>query len=148
MIVNIFDQQSALKVSHPRLEEAVKTVLAEEGWVCDEVTIHLVKTSKISKLHQKFFNDPSSTDCISFPMDDQGEPYSILGEVFICPETAIQYAEEHHKDPYEEVTLYLVHGLLHLMGYDDLNPEDRKEMRKGEARHMKNLKKHHLLLSP
>ena len=75
-------------------------------------------------------------------MDNQNDqtPYSILGEVFICPAIAVEYAEKHQKNPLEETTLYLVHELLHLIGYDDLNPEDRKEMRKAEARHMRKLK--------
>lgn len=150
MIVNIFDQQSALPLSHRPIEQAVQAVLAFEERVCDEVAIHFVDTLSISRLHHHYFNDPSPTDCISFPIDEGKElsPYSVLGEVFICPEVAIKYAQKHEKDPYEETTLYLVHGLLHLLGYDDLNSEERKVMKQAERDHMRNLKKLHLLLTP
>jgi probable rRNA maturation factor len=149
VIVNIFDQQSALPLSHRLIKQAVKAVLTLEERVCDEVAIHFVDIPSISQLHQQYFHDPSPTDCISFPMDEGQDPspYSVLGEVFICPEVAINYTKKRELDPYEETTLYLVHGLLHLMGYDDLEPEDRKVMKQAEKEHLRNLKKLHLLLS-
>ena len=63
------------------------------------------------------------------------------------PATAVEYAQKYRKDPFDETTLYIVHGLLHLLGYDDLNEEDRKKMRKAEARHMRQLKKLRLHLT-
>ena len=75
-------------------------------------------------------------------MDHDGtEGYTILGDVFVCPETAVDYANTHDLAPYHELSLYIVHGLLHLMGYDDILEEDRNEMRKAEEKHMKHLKK-------
>ena len=149
MIVNVNDQQSVLKISIDQVKDIVCQVLAEEKQSCDEVTIYLVETALISQLHQEFFNDPSPTDCITFPMDHQDEmmPYRILGEVFVCPATAIEYAVKHQKDAWEETTLYIVHGLLHLLGYDDLDAEDRKQMKQAEVRHMRKLKKLHLQLT-
>jgi probable rRNA maturation factor len=144
VIVNVTDQQSALKISFAQVQHVVCHVLAEENQSCDEVNIHFVDTPTISQLHQEFFNDPSPTDCITFPVDNQDDLnllYRILGEVFVCPATAVEYAAKHHKDPFEETTLYIVHGLLHLLGYDDLNREDRKQMKQAEARHMRKLKK-------
>ncbi|WP_068466452.1 rRNA maturation RNase YbeY [Candidatus Protochlamydia phocaeensis] len=142
MIINVFDQQESLKISLDQLKPLVEQVLREEERQCDEVSLYFVDTPTICDLHLQFFNDGSSTDCISFPMDDEDEdaPYCILGEVFVCPETALNYARSHHLDPYEETTLYIVHGLLHLMGYDDIEEEDLVHMRQAEERHMKQLK--------
>ena len=78
--------------------------------------------------------------------DDDDSPYSVLGEVFVCPATAIAYASENKLDPYEETTLYIVHGLLHLMGYDDIDDRDAVLMRQAERRHMQKLKDLTLLL--
>lgn len=150
MIVNISDQQSALKISAAQVRKIAEQVIVQEGQTCDEVNIYFVDSPTISSLHKEFFDDPSPTDCISFPIDGEENeliPYRILGEVFVCPATAIKYAEKHQKDPYEETTLYIVHGLLHLMGYDDLNDEDRKIMRKTQTAHMKKLKKLRLQLT-
>ena len=69
-----------------------------------------------------------------------------MGEVFICPEIALEYAEAHRLDPYEEATRYLVHGILHLLGYDDREGPDRRRMKKEEARCLKLLKLNKLLL--
>ena len=59
-------------------------VIAGEGQECDEVNIYFVDTQAISQLHKDFFNDPSPTDCIYFPIDDTIGliPYRLLGEVF------------------------------------------------------------------
>lgn len=119
----------------------MEAVLAAEGQRCDEVTINFVDTPTICELHKQFFDDPSVTDCISFPIDDMEETgYRVLGEVFVCPKTALDYAKAHKGDPYGELTLYIVHGLLHLMGYDDIAPPDIEEMRAAELRHLNNLR--------
>lgn len=150
MIVNVRNKQKSLKISPDQVIKVVEWVLEEDGEICDEVSVYFVNTSTIAALHQEFFNDPSPTDCISFPIDDHESlmPYRILGEIFICPATALDYAKQHQKDPYEETTLYIVHGLLHLMGYDDREVADRKWMKQAERRHMRNLKKLHLQLTP
>lgn len=149
MIVNVFDQQSDLKIVLDEVRQIVLQVLADEGQECDEVNIYFVDTQVISQLHKDFFNDPSPTDCITFPIDDTIGliPYRLLGEVFVCPATALAYAGKYRKDPLEETTLYIVHGLLHLIGYDDIDNDDRKEMKKAEARHMRQLKKLHLQMT-
>ena len=142
MIVNVFNQQLALKISKDQVERLVEKVLHEEGQSCDEVNIYFVDTSTICQLHEQFFQDPSPTDCISFPMDEQKDEtyYRILGEVFVCPDTALEYSRKHKTNPYEETSLYIIHGLLHLMGYDDNKEKDRNHMRQAEVRHMQILK--------
>jgi probable rRNA maturation factor len=151
VLVNVIDQQSALNISIDQVQQVVHHVLHEEGQTCDEVSIYFVDTATICRLHEQFFQDPSTTDCISFPMDEEEDdefPYRILGEVFVCPDTAIAYAKQHLGDFYEETTLYIVHGLLHLMGYDDVHENDCQLMRQAEARHMRELKKFNLQLNP
>lgn len=146
--VHIFDQQEDLKISHATVRAAVQEILFLEEKSCDEVSIHFVDTPTICELHYRFFNDPTTTDCISLPIDFAKEKdYCILGEVFICPTTAIDYAKEHHNDPFNEMTLYLVHGILHLLGYEDHGAAEQ-EMRSAEDRHMQNLKKHDLFIRP
>ena len=145
--VNIFDEQPSLSFSQSKVKELVCEVITFEREFCDEVNIYFVNKDKISELHGTYFNDDSPTDCISFPMDEKMEGGTrILGEVFVCPEIAVEYAKAHGVDPYTETSLYIVHGLLHLMGYDDIKEQDRGTMREAEARHMENLEKHNLLL--
>lgn len=146
--IEVYNKQKNLPIPSLAVKKIVRAVIALEKNVCDEVSLHFVTEKKICELHSEYFNDASITDCISFPMDDINVNigYRILGEVFVCPKTAVHYAQKHKSDPFAECTLYLVHGLLHLMGYDDLQPKDRAAMRRAEKRHLLNLKKLDLML--
>lgn len=148
MKIKVFCKSKLHPIHTPSVKKAVKAVLELEEVECDEVSIHFVGIKKISSLHEEFFQDPTPTDCISFPLDGPKTSldYCVLGEVFICPEVAIEYSKKHSIDPKEELTLYLVHGLLHLIGYDDIDPKDRKIMRKKEKRCMHFLKRGNLLI--
>lgn len=141
MHVAVYNTQRRFPIDAKAVSVLVKQVIAAEGRSYDEAAIHFVGTKKICSLHEIYFDDPSVTDCISFPIDNQaGDPYSILGEVFVCPETACSYIKNHGGILYEEITLYVVHGLLHLLGYDDIDEADCQIMREREHFHMKNLK--------
>lgn len=148
MEINIIDEQNDLKITPQSVCSVVENVLALENTSCDEVSVYFVDKTKISQLHEQFFNDPSPTDCISFPIDDDEDDdgYHILGDVFVCPHTAIKYAAEHDLDPHTEATLYVVHGLLHLLKYDDIDENDYIKMKCAEQRHMDNLKERGICL--
>jgi probable rRNA maturation factor len=63
-----------------------------------------------------------------------GVVVSFLGDIFVCPATAISYVSSHGSgEVYKETTLYVIHGLLHLLGYDDIEDKDIVEMREAEA---------------
>lgn len=121
----------------------MKAILEQERSVHSEVGVYLVPVLEISELHDKFFNDPTPTDCISFPVDEE-----YLGEVFVCPQVAIDYAKKRKLNPYEELSLYVIHGLLHCFGYDDIEPADRRVMRKKEKSCMAIIKEQDLILTP
>lgn len=148
MDVLIDNQQSDLWLSDAEIVTLSREVVSFEGHSFDEVSLQFVTHERICELHDYFFDDPTPTDCISLPMDSADEPgYKVLGEIFVCPKTAISYAEENGVNAYDEVTLYIVHGLLHLMGYqDDLEHVD--EMRAAEKRHLENLSLKKLILTP
>lgn len=110
---------------------------------CSEVSIYFVTKEAIGQIHRQFFQDPSPTDCISFPLSGDH-----LGEILVCPAMAIQYAKKRKLDPYKEASLYIVHGLLHLLGYDDLEEKTRRTMRKKEKSCIRHLYEHRKLLSP
>jgi len=145
--INIFNSQKSLKISKVKVKRIVNEVIQFEAKHYDEVAVSFITTEAICHLHDRYFQDPSVTDCISFPMDDENhQGYRVLGEIFVCPQTAIHYALKHNADPYRETTLYIVHGLLHLLGYDDLDKKERAKMRSAEKRHMQHLQELHLLL--
>lgn len=107
-----------------------------------EVILHFVTEKQISLIHKDFFNDPSPTDCITFPIDplrEEKTPDHLLGEAFICPKTALDYAKRHQLAPRAELFRYVVHCLLHLVGYNDLQPDERAKMKRKERFCLKKL---------
>ncbi|MCH9613888.1 MAG: Endoribonuclease YbeY [Chlamydiia bacterium] len=108
----------------------------------EEVSVNFVDIDTISKLHADFFDDPTPTDCITFPIEPG------VGEIYVCPEIASSYTKEHGGNVNEEVTLYVVHGLLHLLDFDDIDEDDRKTMREEERICMSLLKEKGLILTP
>jgi probable rRNA maturation factor len=147
--IAVYNQQKIFPVSKPSIKRMVEFLLHFFKVDCDEIAIYLVSKKKICKLHKQFFNDPTPTDCITLPIDhpwEAKEGYSHLGELFVCPEVAAEYTKDHQGDLYEEISLYIVHAMLHLLGYDDLESQEKKRMRYQERRSMKAIKKHGLLV--
>jgi probable rRNA maturation factor len=145
--VSVYDHQKDMALRLENIEEIVNQIVQAEGQKAHEATVYFIDNDEMCRMHQEHFDDPSPTDCISFPMDDSSEEhYRILGEVFVCPKTAQRYALENQLDPYREATLYLVHGILHLLGYDDINEDDRLAMRAAEERHMQQIERKGLIL--
>ena len=147
MTIAVINTQKDLDINEDLIRSCVKHSLSLDNVRYDEVAIHFVDRNEICRLHAEHFDDPSPTDCITFPIDDADEPgYRMLGEVFVCPETAKLFVEENGGDPLRETILYVVHGLLHLQGYDDIAEDDRKRMREKEAEHLAYLEKQQVLL--
>ncbi|NGX57589.1 MAG: Endoribonuclease YbeY [Chlamydiae bacterium] len=147
MNVTTNNDQTDLEINLMALPDVVSETLRLEGVKADEVSINFVDEETICALHGRFFNDPSFTDCISLPLNNNSSDYVLLGEIFVCPLAAVGYTMESGGDPYEEVLLYVIHGLLHLMGYDDIEDEESRKMRQAERRHLENLKSLKLSLS-
>ena len=132
VLVHVDNQQRALPIKKRTVSRIIKELLSFLQIHCKEISVYFITEEKIAELHDQFFQDPTPTDCISFPIDDKH-----LGEIFICPAIAIAYAKKHHLDPFNETVLYLVHGILHLIGYDDLDPKSKRIMRKMEQKCMR-----------
>lgn len=138
----VIQNQKNLKISESSVKNVVKEFLIVANVHYDEVTIHFVDNETMCDLHNDYFDDPSPTDCISFPMDDIETPgYRVMGDIFVCPQAAIDYVQKHGGDVYQEMTLYIIHGLLHLIGYDDVEDHENLAMREAEAFHIEHLKK-------
>ncbi len=137
-----------MAIEHDQVETLAEHALQCHKVQYDEVLIHFVNGEMIKKLHKKHFDDPTFTDCITLPIDDPGPDCEILGEVFVCPEAALLYAKKHKLCPYRECTLYIVHGILHLLGYNDLEEPDILKMRAAEQELMDALTAQNLILTP
>jgi probable rRNA maturation factor len=100
-----------------------------------ELSILLVDEETMSAYHQKYLGEPGPTDVLSFPMDElrppddeEEPPAGLLGDIVLCPVVTARQAREHGRSPDAEAEYLLVHGLLHLLGYDHAEPDERDEM--------------------
>jgi probable rRNA maturation factor len=89
-----------------------------------EIHVLLISDEKMSSLHQQFLNQTGPTDVITFQH----------GEIFISVPTARRQAREFGTSLVGEIQLYIVHGLLHLVGFNDLSSRQQRSMRAAEAR--------------
>jgi probable rRNA maturation factor len=146
----IHNQQSDLSIPVDSVISLVSELLEHKHIQTDEIIFHFVNEIKMQKLHSQYFNDPSSTDCITFPIDDPNErnleEMHILGEAFICPKSALLYAEQNHLDPFDEISLYIIHCILHLIGFDDTSEQSALIMREEESNCLAYAKRHGLML--
>jgi probable rRNA maturation factor len=136
MHISITRKDKSVQIPASLIKRICRVVAEGENQSFDELNIHFVGKKTISDMHAEYFNDPTPTDCITFPLDGPEEEYRLLGDIFVCPTVALEYAAKNQEDPFEECVLYVVHGLLHLFGYDDINEKDRKMMKKAEKRYM------------
>jgi probable rRNA maturation factor len=118
-------------------------VLEAEGAAAGlEVSIAFVDDAAIAALNARHLGRDEPTDVLAFPMSPEtfapgdeppaAAPPEVLGDVVVSAERAIAYCRAHGGDPIEELALYLVHGLLHLLGYDDVTEPARTRMRSRE----------------
>ena len=135
--VFVANEQSDVSLDEHRLVSLVRLAAAEED--VDpraEVTVLLVERSAMASLKEKWLGEPGPTDVLAFPMDENppdDEPY-ILGDIVNCPDVAREQATAAEKKVSEEVDLLLVHGFLHLRGYDHVRPQDARSMRHRERK--------------
>lgn len=96
-----------------------------------ELSLVFLTDDALARLHADFLDDPTTTDVITF----EGEPaFGSAGEICVSADTANTFARENGLDFSHELTLYVIHGWLHLAGYDDLEPAKKRRMRAAEAR--------------
>ena len=100
-----------------------------------ELSILLVDEKTMADYHLRFMDLPGPTDVLSFPMDelrppsdDEGPPLGLLGDIVLCPTVTAAQAAENGRTPESEADYLLVHGLLHLLGFDHAEPQEHQVM--------------------
>lgn len=120
------------QVEPVRLRRAVAAVLETEGIRKDaEVTIVIVGDDEMIRMHETYRDERGTTDVLSFPFEAPapvvGES-AYLGDIVICYPQAERQAEAEGHTAHDELDLLTVHGMLHLLGYDDETDEARAKM--------------------
>ncbi len=129
MKIRIINQQKIKRVSLKRLRKYLKKVSGLLNISSKRISILLCDNKLIKKLNKKYLKRNSSTDVIAFPLSDRLES-DYLGEVVVSTEKAAQVALKLGLRWQDELVLYVVHGILHLLGYDDRTKKKRKILEK------------------
>lgn len=148
---SIQDEQKTQRIDAAFLKKLLEHVLDTEvdvaGW---ELGLNLVEPAEMARVNQEFLQHEGSTDVITFdyndpdfiePGESTDEGVILRGEFFVCVADAVEQAEEFETSWQSEVVRYGVHAILHLLGFDDLTPEERTEMKLHENRIMESLEK-------
>ncbi len=144
--VEIADSQSALDVDEHLVRSVVEQTLAAEQVSAAAISVALVDNATLRELNQRHLGHDYDTDVLSFLLEcealeqplegkdavPRGFGKRLEGEVIVSTEMAMQMAESFGWSARDEVVLYLVHGLLHLAGYDDLTDDEKQVMRDRE----------------
>jgi probable rRNA maturation factor len=100
-----------------------------------EVSILLLDEDTMAVYHEHFMDEPGPTDVLSFPMDElrppvAGEepPLGLLGDIVLCPTVAARQGYDFDLNPQQELNYLLIHGLLHLLGFDHASASEKKVM--------------------
>jgi probable rRNA maturation factor len=99
-----------------------------------ELSVALVGDAKMSELHERFMSLAGPTDVLSFPLEHDGRGRCVAGEVVVCVPEARRRARERQLPVRNEVLLYAIHGMLHLIGFDDRTQADYRKMHRTEDR--------------
>ncbi|MCD5398023.1 rRNA maturation RNase YbeY [candidate division NPL-UPA2 bacterium] len=130
-MVKIKNEQRKIKVDQRIIRQAGEETLRRENSSLAEVSIVLVTDNYIKDLNRKYRGVEEATDVLAFPMQEgefSGLHPHLLGDVVISVERAREQAREFGHRFEEELNLLTIHGLLHLLGYDDQTDKDRKKM--------------------
>jgi probable rRNA maturation factor len=122
-----------------RLLRRIARFLLEEYFQATqfEFCVHLVAAKEMAAVNHQFLAHAGSTDVITFDYSEPKQAGLVSGEVFICIEDALLQAREFGTTWQSELTRYLIHGLLHLHGFDDTEPAARKKMKREEERFLR-----------
>jgi rRNA maturation RNase YbeY len=131
MDIEIQNDQEVCKVDSKSLRAHAEKFMRALERQDDELSVLLVDDQTIQSLNRQHRNIDSATDVLSFPQMEDGEFIShMLGDVVISVETAKRQAVEHQFSLEQELVLLLLHGLLHLLGYDhERSPKEEKLMK-------------------
>lgn len=102
-----------------------------------ELSWYFVNSKRMARVNEKYLGHEGPTDVITFQYLQHPQKDILFGDVFICIDEAHYYAKEFHTTPQSETLRYLIHSILHLQDFDDIDPSDRKIMKSHENKWVK-----------
>jgi probable rRNA maturation factor len=143
MTLEILNRQRTKKINTRLLKRIVFEVFAELKIETAELGVSLVGAREMTLLNETFLQHEGSTDVITFNHRDDSNPARpaavLHGELFVCVDEAVLQAKRFRSSWQSEIVRYIVHGILHLLGHDDLEAGLRRRMKTEENRLVRRL---------
>lgn len=128
--LRVYSSDKRYKVNKIRIHKLVNNLSKELNFCISSLPINFISQGEITVINQKYLNHNNSTDIITF--NYSGDKNSLDGEIFISYEDAIINAAKFKNSVDEEIKRLVIHGILHMTGFDDMNAEDYKIMKRLE----------------
>ncbi len=135
--VSVASSQEAVEVDRGFMRRVARAVLEGEGVQSAEISLAFVDNTTSQTLNNRYLQHDEPTDVLSFPLSHGKE--RLGGELVIGAEVGKAHAETQGHDVQAELALYVIHGLLHLCGYNDASLADAAAMRKHERHYLREL---------
>ena len=132
-------------LNRQRLHKIATQELQKAGYIMMEELLHhksynlsviFLNAKRMAEINQKYLQHRGPTDVITFNYSSEA---TLEGELLICPSVANEHSQQHNVSPGNELIRYFIHGTLHLLKYDDKNPNDRRKMKNKESQLLKQL---------
>lgn len=128
MDIEIHQIPEDLCLSYNQLENIIINSCHELHFAATSISYIFVSDIELAEMHGKFLDNNSNTDVITFNLDEE----KIEGEIYISSDRAKDQALQYNVSYQEEVVRLMIHGILHLAGYDDIEEDDLKELKREE----------------
>jgi probable rRNA maturation factor len=138
LVIEVINRQRR-RVDRRAVVKAVETVLGQGGWSHAELTIAIVDGRTMRRLNREFLGHDYVTDVLSFEYARDARKKRLAGEVVVCADQAWNAAAKCVWSGLEELLLYVIHGTLHLMGYNDDSAAALRRMRAAERKGLRAL---------
>lgn len=143
MKIDIINRQKRIVVNNPVLRKikkaAVLTLKTEKIRMIRQLTICFVSDHEIRRINRKYLKKDNPTDVIAFAMRQDAGNDEISADIVISTDTASANAKVYKTTPVQELLLYIIHGVLHVCGYDDRTVKTGKLMRQKQEAIMRAL---------
>jgi rRNA maturation RNase YbeY len=141
--LSIEQDHPSRRLNPETLRSLIRHVVATEGATLTHLSLVLTNHDAVRRLNQSYLDHDYDTDVLSFSLRDGPAPNALSaqddgveGEVYVDLDTAAERHEEFDTSFNREAYRYVVHGLLHLIGYDDAEPSGQAEMREKEDQYL------------
>lgn len=140
MEISISNLQKKIPLQTDQIKKVVQRILKFKRLDQACISVVFVSSQKIRALNKKYLNRTYATDVLAFNLSDEncnsstpdGEGEDLMGDIVISTDAVRQNVKKFKTEPAYELVLYVVHGILHLLGYDDHSAKDTREMRAEE----------------